>query len=126
MEPDFEKMDGLVPAIVQDANTGRVLMLGFMNKEAYEKTLLSGNVTFFSRSRNKLWTKGETSGHFLVLKDLRIDCDQDTLLAFVDAIGPGVCHEGYESCFYRSLEEGTWVIKDLPSYDKDAVYGGRS
>jgi phosphoribosyl-AMP cyclohydrolase len=126
MEPDFDKMDGLIPAIVQDANTGRVLMLGYMNREAYLRTLESGNVTFFSRSRNKLWTKGETSGHFLVLKELRIDCDQDTLLAFVNAVGPGVCHQGYGSCFFRGMEEGVWVIKDLPAFDEAEVYGARA
>ena len=93
MNIDFKKMDGLVPAIIQDADTRQVLMLGFMNEEAYEKTLETGHVTFWSRTRQTLWTKGETSGHFLNLVDMKIDCDQDTLLVRVHPIGP-TCHTG--------------------------------
>ena len=88
MKIDFEKMGGLVPAIIQDATTKNVLMLGFMNEEAYEKTLATKHVTFWSRTRNTLWTKGETSGHFLNLVDMKIDCDNDTLLVRVNPVGP--------------------------------------
>lgn len=123
MQPDFDKMDGLIPAIVQDSSTNRVLMLGYMNEEAYRHTLETGNVTFYSRSRQKLWTKGETSGHFLSLREIRIDCDMDALLLLVQTIGPGVCHEGYESCFYRILRTGDWVIEHATTFEKDTVYG---
>ena len=98
MNIDFEKMGGLVPAIIQDADTRQVLMLGFMNEEAYEKTLKTGHVTFWSRTRQTLWTKGETSGHFLNLVDMKIDCDQDTLLVRVHPIGP-TCHTGTDTCW---------------------------
>ena len=98
MNIDFEKMGGLVPAIIQDATTRKVLMLGFMNEEAYEKTLETGHVTFWSRTRQTLWTKGETSGHFLNLVDMKIDCDQDTLLVRVHPIGP-TCHTGTDTCW---------------------------
>ena len=95
---DFEKMGGLVPAIIQDAVTKNVLMLGFMNKEAYEKTIETGHVTFWSRTRQTLWTKGETSGHFLNLADIKTDCDNDTLLVRVHPIGP-TCHTGTDTCW---------------------------
>jgi len=97
-QPDFEKGQGLLPAIVQDAQTGKVLMLGYMDKAAYEKTLQERVVTFFSRSKNRLWTKGETSGNFLRVKDFALDCDQDTLLLKADPEGP-VCHTGQDTCF---------------------------
>ncbi len=98
MKIDFKKMDGLVPAIIQDADTRQVLMLGFMNEEAYEKTLQTGHVTFWSRTRQTLWTKGETSGHFLNLVDMKADCDNDTLLVRVHPIGP-TCHTGTDTCW---------------------------
>jgi len=98
MTIDFEKMGGLVPAIIQDANTRNVLMLGFMNEEAYEKTLLTGKVTFWSRTRQTLWTKGETSGHYLELVSMAIDCDNDTLLVKVIPHGP-TCHTGTDTCW---------------------------
>jgi len=97
-EVDWPKTDGLIPAVVQDSATARVLMLGFMNREALEQTIASGKVTFFSRSKNRLWTKGETSGNFLFLKDIAIDCDNDTLLVTARAAGPA-CHNGTETCF---------------------------
>ena len=118
MEPDFDKMNGLIPVIVQDAATGRVLMLGYMNREAYRSTIDSGNVTFWSRSRQALWVKGETSGHFLRLKDLQIDCDMDCLLALVESTGPGVCHEGYESCFFRTLKDHGWQVDEALTFQK--------
>jgi len=124
MNLDFSKLDGLVPAVIQDAASGRVLMLGFMNEEAFRKTVETGFATFFSRSRNKLWLKGESSGHRLVVREISTDCDQDAVLLKVEALGPGVCHEGYESCFFRRLADGAWQISDRRTYDPAAVYGG--
>lgn len=96
--PDFEKGDGLIPVIIQDAQTLEVLMLGYMNREAWEKTLVEKRVTFYSRSKQRLWTKGEESGHFLDVVDMQLDCDQDTVLIQVQAHGP-TCHTGTRSCF---------------------------
>ena len=98
MNIDFEKSGGLLPAIIQDAVTGKVLMLGYMNQESYQKTLTTGKVTFYSRSRQQLWTKGETSGNFLMFKEVKVDCDGDTLLIKANPIGP-VCHTGNDTCF---------------------------
>ena len=123
MKLDFTKLDGLIPAVIQDHTSGRVLMVGFMNDTAFAKTLESGNVTFFSRSRNKLWMKGETSGHVLKVKSIATDCDDDSLLIQVDSLGPGVCHNGYESCFYRTYDDGQWVESEKPTYDPKAIYG---
>ena len=103
MKIDFEKMGGLVPAIIQDAKTKTVLMLGYMNEEAYEKTTKTGKVTFFSRSRQCLWTKGETSGNFLELVDIMVDCDNDTLLVKVNPTGP-TCHKGTDTCWGEKNE----------------------
>jgi phosphoribosyl-ATP pyrophosphohydrolase/phosphoribosyl-AMP cyclohydrolase len=104
MQIDFEKMQGLAPAVVQDAANGDVLMVGFVNREAFEKTLATGYATFFSRTRNQLWTKGETSGNRLRVVSASTDCDQDTLLLKVNVEGDGlVCHEGTRSCFTREL-----------------------
>jgi phosphoribosyl-ATP pyrophosphohydrolase/phosphoribosyl-AMP cyclohydrolase len=101
---DFEKMQGLLPAIVQDAANGEVLMLGFMNREAYEQTLRDGYVTFFSRTRNQLWTKGETSGNHLEVVSAATDCDRDTVLLQVRVLGEGVvCHRGTRSCFTENI-----------------------
>ena len=123
MELDFTKLDGLIPAVIQDHATGRVLMLGFMNDEAFRKTVETGFATFYSRSRNKLWLKGESSGHRLVVKSIQTDCDQDSLVLLCEAQGPGVCHNGYQSCFYRSLENGRWTETEKPTFDPKAVYG---
>jgi phosphoribosyl-AMP cyclohydrolase len=123
MNLDYTKLDGLVPAVVQDEKTGRVLMVGFMNDVAFSKTVETGFVTFYSRSRNKLWMKGESSGHKLVVRKIQTDCDVDTVLVLVEALGPGVCHEGYESCFFRTLEEGNWNVTEKPTYDPKATYG---
>jgi phosphoribosyl-AMP cyclohydrolase len=100
---DFEKGNGLVPCIVQDVHTHQVLMLGYMNKESLEETLRSGLATYWSRSRNELWKKGETSGHYQHVKNILIDCDEDTLLIEVEQDG-AACHTGKYSCFYRTLE----------------------
>ena len=98
MNIDFDKMGGLVPAIIQDADTRQVLMLGYMNREAYEKTVSEGRVTFFSRTKQRLWTKGETSGNFLQVVSIKNDCDEDTLLIRVHPVGP-VCHKGTDTCW---------------------------
>ena len=124
MDVNFSKTDGLIPAVIQDAGDDRVLMVGFMNQEAFDKTRDSGQVTFYSRSRNKLWTKGETSGHYLLAKEILIDCDADTLVIKVEALGPGVCHNGFRSCFYRRWESGEWKQVDQPAYDPASVYKG--
>ena len=120
---DFDKQNGLITAVVQDATTRRILMVGYMNREAFDKTVASGHVTFFSRSRQRLWTKGESSGHYLLLKSIATDCDGDALLVSAEPIGPGVCHNGYESCFYRTLENGNWRESEEKVYEPDAVYG---
>ena len=124
MQLDFSKLDGLVAAVIQDWKTGRVLMVGFMNDEAFRRTVETGYATFYSRSRNKLWMKGESSGHRLVVKEISTDCDNDTVLVKVEALGPGVCHEGYQSCFFRRLENGTWVESESRAYDPKQVYTG--
>jgi phosphoribosyl-AMP cyclohydrolase len=126
MDLDFKKMDGLVTAVIQDHASKRVLMVGFMNEESFHKTVESGYATFFSRSRNKLWLKGETSGHRLVVKEISTDCDSDALLIQVEALGPGVCHEGFESCFFRRLNSGKWQVSEDRAYDPGAVYGGKA
>lgn len=120
---DFDKQDGLIAAVVQDAGSHRVLMVGYMNREALEKTVATGRVTFYSRSRRRLWTKGESSGHYLLLKSIATDCDGDALLVEAEPLGPGVCHNGYESCFYRTLNDGSWLVADEKSYEPGAVYG---
>lgn len=115
MELNFEKMGGLVPAIIQDNNTGKVLMLGFMNEEAYKKTVETGKVTFYSRTRQQLWTKGETSGNFLQVVNILQDCDQDTLLIKVVPAGP-VCHTGADTCFGERNQEDIMFLKYLQNF----------
>src|SRR5947207_12407894 len=100
---DFEKAGGLVPAIAQDAETGEVLMLAWMNREAYEETLRTKRACYFSRSRNKLWRKGEESGHIQEVKEVLIDCDADTILLKAHQVGCAACHEGSKSCFFRRI-----------------------
>jgi phosphoribosyl-AMP cyclohydrolase len=124
MKLDFSKLDGLITAVIQDATSSRVLMVGFMNEEAWNKTVETGFATFYSRSRRKLWLKGESSGHRLVVKEIFTDCDFDALVLKVEAIGPGVCHEGYESCFFRKLEGSLWKTVDTKTYDPSEVYAG--
>ena len=126
MKIDFSKLDGIVPCVIQDAKTQRVLMLGFMNDEAFQKTVTDKRVTFFSRTKQRLWTKGETSGNFLDVVEMKLDCDQDTLLIKVNPIGP-VCHTGSDTCFdemndhwdLASLEK---VIKDRKANPKKGSY----
>jgi phosphoribosyl-AMP cyclohydrolase len=123
VEIAFDKSGGLVPAIIQDETSGDVLMLGFMNAQSFELTRSTGEVVFFSRSRNKLWKKGESSGHVLKVSDIRIDCDADALLIRVTPLGPGVCHEGYRSCFFRSLDhEGAPRVIAERTFSPDIVY----
>jgi phosphoribosyl-AMP cyclohydrolase len=124
MNLDFAKSDGLITAVIQDHKTGRVLMVGYMNEESFRLTVESGFATFYSRSRKKLWLKGESSGHRLVVKSISTDCDRDAVLVQVEALGPGVCHEGYQSCFFRTLEAGEWKVSEERTYDPKAVYGG--
>jgi len=126
MNLDFAKSDGLVTAVIQDHISGRVLMVGYMNEEAFRLTVETGFATFYSRSRKKLWLKGESSGHRLVVKAIETDCDGDAVLVKVEAHGPGVCHEGYESCFFRRLEDRQWQVAEPRTYDPDAVYGGKA
>ena len=124
MKIDFQKSGGLVPAIIQDERTGDILMLGFMNADALAETQRSGEVVFFSRSRNKLWKKGESSGHVLKVREMRVDCDADALLVRVEPAGPGVCHKGYRSCFFRSLEkDGSTNLLTERTFAPEKVYG---
>jgi phosphoribosyl-AMP cyclohydrolase len=124
VELAFERLGGLIPGIVQDHRTGEVLMLGYLNPKAVEQTQRTGEVHFYSRSRNRLWKKGETSGHVLRLRELRLDCDADALLLLVEPMGPGVCHEGFRSCFFRQLEQNgdLRLIADR-SFAPAQVYG---
>ena len=122
---DFSKLDGLLPAVIQDHIDGRVLMVGFMNEESFHKTVETGKVTFFSRSRNQLWTKGGSSGHYLLVKDIQVDCDLDSVLIHAEALGPGVCHNGFRSCFYRRFDGGEWRQFEERTYDPEAVYKAR-
>lgn len=124
MELAFEKLDGLIPGIVQDHRTGDVLMLGYLNADALNETQRTGEVHFFSRSRQRLWKKGETSGHVLRVREVRIDCDADALLLLVEPVGPGVCHEGYRSCFFRQLSaDGSSPVIAERSFAPDQIYG---
>jgi phosphoribosyl-AMP cyclohydrolase len=119
---DFKKTGGLIPAIVQDFATGEILMLAYMNQEAFEATLSSGNATYYSRSRQTLWIKGETSGNVQRVKEVRIDCDNDTVLLKVEQIGGAACHTGHHSCFYKKLENGSVRIIGEPIFDPKEVY----
>lgn len=115
MTIDFEKMDGLVPAVIQDAKTLKVLMLGFMNEEAYKKTVDTGKVTFYSRTKQRLWTKGETSGNFLNVVEILNDCDNDTLLIKVNPVGP-VCHTGADTCWNEKNENPLMFLAELQRF----------
>lgn len=119
---DFDKSGGLVPAIAQDASTGEVLMLAWMNREAYEETLRTGQACYFSRSRGKLWRKGEESGHVQEVHGIYLDCDADTILLKVHQIGGAACHEGYKSCFYRQVEKDHLKVIAEKVFDPKQVY----
>ncbi|HEY4759787.1 MAG TPA: phosphoribosyl-AMP cyclohydrolase [Thermoguttaceae bacterium] len=120
--PDFSRGNGLLPAIVQDAQTGEVLMLAYMNAESYAETLKTGNAIYYSRSRKKLWHKGEESGNFQIIKAIYIDCDADTILLSVEQLGGAACHEGYKSCFYRKLTPDGFKIVGQKVFDPEKVY----
>jgi phosphoribosyl-AMP cyclohydrolase len=120
---ELKYQDRLIPAIIQEKHSGKVLMLGYMNPEAYQQTLKTGYVTFYSRTRQKLWTKGETSGHKLHVREVRVDCDQDALLIQADLTGPGCCHMGYKSCFFRKLTKAGEEVFLEREFDPAEVYG---
>ena len=122
---DFKKLNGLVPAVIQDSKTLKVLMVGFMNDQALAKTRETGYVVFFSRSRNQLWLKGESSGHKLQVVSIKTDCDRDTILVLVNTLGPGVCHEGYESCFFRTWQNDQWKVNSEKVFSPETVYGAK-
>lgn len=122
VELNFKKMGGLIPAVVQDYKTGEVLMLAFMNQEAWEATLSTGKATYYSRTRQKLWIKGETSGNIQIIKDIRIDCDDDTVVLKVDQVGGAACHTGHKSCFYKKVEDGSIRIVGKPIFNPEEVY----
>lgn len=119
---DFGKQEGLVPAIAQDWETGEVLMLAYMNREAFEETVRTGRACYFSRSRNKLWRKGEESGNVQIVKEIRIDCDSDTVVLKIDQIGGAACHTGFRSCFFRKIQDGVIVEDGVKVFDPKEVY----
>jgi len=123
---DFPRAGGLVPAIVQDHDTGEVLMLAYMNQEAWNRTLATGRAHFWSRSRKKLWCKGETSGHTQEIREVYVDCDLDTVLLKVHQVGGAACHEGYRSCFYRKVEDGELKVAGARVFDPMEVYASSS
>ena len=123
-ELDFSKLEGLIAAVIQDSVSKEVLMVGFMNEQAYAQTLTTGFVVFYSRSRDKLWLKGESSGHTLQVVNLRTDCDRDALVIEVIANGPGACHEGYASCFFRTRQGNEWSTTAEKTFSPNDVYGG--
>ena len=118
--------DGLVPAIAQDYQTGRILMMAWMNREALQLSAERGEAVYWSRSRNKLWHKGETSGHIQKLHEIRLDCDEDVIVLQVEQLGGIACHTGRESCFYRVYENGGWKTVDAVLKDPHAIYAGHS
>jgi phosphoribosyl-AMP cyclohydrolase len=122
MNIDFDKSGGLVAAIAQDAATGEVLMIAWMNREAFEETVRTGRAVYFSRSRGKLWRKGEESGHVQEVKEILVDCDADAILLKVNQIGGAACHEGFKSCFFRKLDAGAWKPIAERVFDPKAVY----
>lgn len=122
IELDFDKTGGLIPAIVQEYDTGEVLMLAFMNQDAWEETLSTGNATYYSRTRKELWIKGKTSGNLQYVKEIRIDCDNDTVLLKVEQIGGAACHTGHKSCFFKQVKDGTTHIVGTPVFDPKEVY----
>ncbi len=119
---DFEKSGGLVPAIAQDAATGQVLMMAWMNRESFDETVKTRRACYWSRSRGKLWRKGEESGHVQEVKEIFVDCDADTILLKVNQIGGAACHEGYASCFFRQLDGGELRVIATRLFDPKAVY----
>jgi phosphoribosyl-AMP cyclohydrolase len=123
VELDFKKMGGLVPAIAQDYRSGEVLMLAFMNQAAWEATLSTGEATYYSRTRDTLWVKGKTSGNIQKVKEIRIDCDNDTVLLKIEQVGDAACHTGHRSCFYQKINDGAIEVVGVPLFDPKEVYG---
>ena len=119
---DFEKAGGLIAAIAQDADTGEVLMIAWMNSEAYQETLATGRAVYYSRSRKKLWRKGEESGNVQEVREVFVDCDADAVLLKVKQIGGAACHEGYKSCFFRKVDGKEWKVLGERVFDPKAVY----
>jgi phosphoribosyl-AMP cyclohydrolase len=119
---DFSKMDGLIPAVVQEYKTGEVLMLAYMNKEAWEETLATGKATYYSRSRKELGVKGNTSGNLQLIREIRIDCDDDTVLIKVEQLGGAACHTGHKSCFFKKVEGDSVKVVGTPIFDPEEVY----
>lgn len=124
LQIDFDKAGGLIPAIAQDAQTGQVLMLAYMNRESWQKTLESGIAHYWSRSRQKLWKKGESSGNLQEVREIRVDCDEDCVVLKVHQVGGAACHKGYRSCFYRVVRQGELEIDGQKVFDPKEVYGG--
>ncbi|MBE6380533.1 MAG: phosphoribosyl-AMP cyclohydrolase [Lentisphaerae bacterium] len=122
VELDFEKCGGLIPAIAQDHQTNEVLMMAYINAESWAETLKSGYATYYSRSRKQLWKKGESSGHLQVIKSILVDCDCDTVIFKIEQLGPGACHTGHRSCFYRKVENGELVEVETAVFDAEKVY----
>jgi len=123
MKPNFSKSSkGLLPAVVQDHSSGEVLMLAYMNQAAWEATLTTGKATYFSRSRQSLWIKGETSGHVQLVREIRIDCDQDTILLKVEQVGGAACHTGHRTCFYTVVDNQGSRVVETPVFDPKEVY----
>src|SRR5262245_11136835 len=119
---DFDKAGGIVPAIAQDADSGQVLMLAWMNREAFEETIRTGRVCYYSRSRDRLWRKGEESGHVQEVRDVLVDCDADTVLLKVKQVGGAACHEGYASCFFRKIDGDEFKVIAERVFDPKRVY----
>lgn len=121
--PDFSRCDGLLPAIAQDVETGQVLMLAYMNAESYAETVATGRAVYYSRSRQKLWRKGEESGNVQLVRAIYVDCDADTILLSVEQIGGAACHKGYKSCFFRQVTPDGFQVVGERVFDPEKVYG---
>ena len=119
---DFAKCGGLIPAIAQDHKTNEILMMAYINAESWQETIKSGYATYYSRSRQQLWKKGESSGHLQVVKEILVDCDLDTVIFKIEQLGPGACHTGHRSCFYRKVENGELSEVEETVFDADKVY----
>ena len=125
-ELDFQKAGGIIPAVAQDHLTGEVLMLAYINPEAWQETLKTGQAVYYSRSRNRLWHKGEESGNIQIIKEILVDCDGDAVIFRVEQKGGAACHTGHRSCFYLKLENGTLIELNQPLFDPEKVYRKQS
>lgn len=121
-ELDFDKGGGLLPAIVQEYQTGEVLMLAYINRQSWELTVATGKAHYWSRSRNKIWLKGESSNHVQLIREILVDCDRDTVVFKVEQLGGAACHKGYRSCFFRKLVDGNWTVEGERVFDPKEVY----